>query len=109
MSVTNGKISNYNGQAKDNTQLNSYLIGLDRDMQNIWQVINTIARYTGINSGNLATNATLGFSYIPQMTRPPQATPTNLGGHTAVVFVTSDSSLRIYNTSDTSWKLELLT
>lgn len=109
MKLNIGKLSNYIGQAKDNKQLDSHLVAIDRDLQNIWRIINQIAPYIGTDSTQLATNTAEGFSYIPSMYDNPQTSPTNYTGHVAIVFCNSDSSLRVYNTSDTSWKLELLT
>lgn len=108
--ISSGKLSNYTGQARKlDEKLDIYLSSVDRDLQNLWRAVHLLLQYTGVNSANLATNTTVGFTYIPTMVDNPQSTPTNYAGHAAIVFCTSDSSLRIYNSSDTSWKLELLT
>lgn len=110
MSYSTAKLSNYIGQARKlDPRLDIYLSSIDRDLQNLWRAVNKLNQFIGINSERLATNSTLGFTYIPIMYDNPQSTPTNYAGHAAVVFCTSDSSLRVYNSSDTSWKLELLT
>ena len=109
MNLTDAKLSNYNGQAKKDRQLDSYLIALDRDIQNLWKTVNSVIPFIGANPLALETNTSQGFSYIPFMDAYPQTSPTNYTGHAAVVFCRSDSSLHVYNTSDSSWKFELLT
>ncbi len=109
MSIKQGKLSNYTGQEKENNKLNNHLIAVDRDIQNIWIQVNTLLKLKGIISANLASDSTLGFSYMPTMVSPPQGTPVLYSGQSAFMFCTSDSSLRIYNSSDSSWKTVVLT
>ncbi len=109
MSIKQGKLSNYTGQSKENRKLNDHLVAVDRDVQNIWIQVNTLLKLKGINSADLATDSTLGFSYMPTMVSPPQGTPVLYSGQTAFMFCKSDSSLRIYNSSDSSWKTVVLT
>jgi len=106
MSIKSGKISNYVGQAKEKNidKLDAYLASIDRELQNLWWALNSIMKLKGIDSAQLATNASLSFNYMPSMIDDPQATPTNYTGQAAYAFCTSDSSLAIYNTRDTSWK-----
>ena len=109
MSTSSGKVSNYIGQAKDNKKMDNHFVTIDRDLQNLWRLVNDLTQYIALNTTSLTTNATLGFTYVPIMYNPPQATPTNYAGYAAFVFATSNSSLYIYNSSDTSWKVEQFT
>lgn len=113
MELTHGKISNYTGQAKEkenkDEKLNFYLISVDKDLQDIWRAVNYISPMVGSSKAVLETNADIGFSYIPTMTNPPTTSPTAYTGKAAMAFVTSNSSFYIYNTSNTTWKVVVLT
>lgn len=109
MELTGGKLSNYVGQGKKDERLNLHLTSVDRDLQNLWRVINYISPLIGSAKAVLQTNASIGFSYMPVMVQVPTGTPTAYTGKAAFVFCTSNSSLYVYNTSDTDWKLVALT
>ena len=111
MELSVGKISRYVGQVKkeDKEAIDDHLVNVDRDLQNLWRVINASLKLVGSQVTSLTSDADLGFSYIPLINPNPFETPTNYAGHTALAFCNSNSSLYIYNTSDNAWKVELLT
>lgn len=116
MKLSVGKISNYTGileKQEDQKvmveQLNDHLVNVDRDLQNLWRVVNANLKLIGAQGDVLESNATLGFTYIPLIDPNPKTTPTNYSAHTAVAFCNSNSSLYVYNTSDNAWKVEQLT
>lgn len=107
--LNTGKLSNYIGQAKKDEKLDGYLVSVDRDLQNLWRIVNSISPLIGSARSVLETNSTIGFTYIPLVGTNPLTTPTNYTGHTALVFCNSNSNLYIYNSSDNNWKVEALT
>lgn len=109
MELNQGKLSNYNGQSKDPKKLNEHLVALDRDLQNLWRIVQFISPMVGSAKAVLNSNANIGFSYIPLIDQMPTGTPTNYTGHTAMVFCNSNSSLYIFNSSNNNWKVEVLT
>jgi hypothetical protein len=113
MELVQGKISNYTGQAKvdakDKDKLNDYLVSVDRDLTNLWRIMNYISPLIGSSKSVLTTDSSIGFSYIPTMLNPPLGTPTNYAGKVAMVFCTSNSSLYMYNSSNNNWKVVILT
>jgi hypothetical protein len=111
-----GKISNYTGildkeedEKMMTEQLNDHLVNVDRDIQNLWRVCNANLKLIGSQGAVLASNAELGFTYIPLISPNPFTTPTAYFAHTAIAFCNSNSNLYIYNTSDNAWKTVHLT
>ena len=109
MRITRGKISTYTGEAKKDTKLDAHLIDVDKDLGNLFQISHTLAPYLGTEKVALQSSTASGFIYIPLINPQPLATPTNYTGHTALAFCNSNSSLYVYNTSDTTWKVIALT
>jgi hypothetical protein len=111
MELTTGKLSNYSGQAKEENKdkLDAYLNDIDKDLQNLWRIINSIAPLIGSSRSTLLSSSLLGYSFIPLVDPNPFATFTNYAGHTAIAYCNSNSSLYIYNTSSTAWTVEALT
>ena len=116
MKLSVGKVSNYTGilmneesPEKLKEKMDDHLVNVDRDLQNLWRVVNANLKLIGSQGAVLASNAELGFTYIPLISPNPFGTPTNYVAHAAVAFCNSNSSLYVYNTSDNAWKVEQLT
>lgn len=115
MRLSVGKVSNYQGQIrealkdKDPTPINDHLVNVDRDIQNLWRVVNENLKFIGSQGATLKTDSALGFSYIPLLNPSPMATPTNYTGHAALAFCASNTCLYIHCSSDTAWKVVALT
>ena len=68
MKLTTGKLSNYIGQATEkdeNKKLDIYLVSVEKDLQNLWTILNSLVPFIGTNSSNLTTNTDSGFNYMP--------------------------------------------
>lgn len=97
------KTSNYVGQAKGEEKVNQYLLSVDKDLQNLWRVVNTLTRMVGTENASLTSDSNLGYSYIPTVTTAPVGTPTAYTGHNAIAFCNSNSTLYVYNTSSSGF------
>ena len=108
MSLSTSKLSKYIGQATDDPKLGTHLVNIDRDLDNLWRIVNFIAPFVGVSTVVLKSDTALGYNYMPLVDPNPLGSPTNFTGHAAFAFVNSNSSLYIYNSSDTSWKVVAL-
>ena len=104
MKVTSGKISNYTGQGKKDEKMNQHLLSIDRDLKNLWMIVNYLSPLTGTERSSLNSLSNIGYSYIPLVDNAPVGTPTNYAGHCAVAYCNSNSTFYVYNTSASSFK-----
>ena len=102
MKFVSGKISNYIGQIADKDQekaikrTDTYLVSVEKDLTNIWQILNSLMPNIGTATNTLTADAVLNFTYLPVVTAAPTGTPTVLAGHYASCYCAADNKIYVY-------------